>query len=119
MTRADYLESWCCSYALKYYISRVVELDHANIVTIDVSRFRKGSQIANERKIDHNVRPDSMLILHVAREVVKQEGFAETLANVRDRIDEIESLHRTRELTVCSSSFLHFSTLTCCQVQRC
>lgn len=51
-------------------------------------------------KIDHNVRPDSMLVLHVAREVVEEEGFAEILANVRDRIDEIESLHRTRELTV-------------------
>jgi len=60
------------------------ELDRANIVTIDV---------------DHNVRPDSMLILHVAQEVLEQEGFAEILANVRDRIDEIESLHRTRELT--------------------
>lgn len=68
MTRADYLE----------------ELDHANIVAIDV---------------DHNVRPDSMLILHAAQEVVEQEGFAEILDNVRDRIDEIESLHRTRELT--------------------
>ena len=63
----------------------------------------------DERKIDHNVRPDSMLILHVAQEVVEQEGFADILANVRDRIDEIESLHRTRELTVCSSSSVCFS----------
>ena len=41
-----------------------------------------------------------MLILHAAREVVEEEGFDEILDNVRDRIDEIESLHRTRELTV-------------------
>ncbi|KAF8633274.1 hypothetical protein AX17_004449 [Amanita inopinata Kibby_2008] len=60
------------------------ELDRLNIISIDV---------------DLNVRPDSMLILHTAREVVEEEGFDELLDNVRDRIDEIESLHRTRELT--------------------
>ena len=59
-------------------------MDHANIISIDVH---------------HNVRPDSRLILHAAREVVEQEGFDELLNNVRDRIDEIESLHRTREVT--------------------
>ena len=41
-----------------------------------------------------------MLILHAAREVVEEEGFEELLEGVRNRIDEIESLHRTRELTV-------------------
>ncbi|KAF8918241.1 hypothetical protein CPB85DRAFT_1214477 [Mucidula mucida] len=72
MTRADFLE----------------ELDRANIIAIDVH---------------HDVRPDSMLILHAAREVVESQElpFEETLNSVRDRIDEIESLHRTRELTVC------------------
>ncbi|KIM40293.1 hypothetical protein M413DRAFT_73606 [Hebeloma cylindrosporum] len=49
--------------------------------------------------IQHNVRPDSNLILHAAREVVEEEGFEELLEGVRDRVDEIESLHRTRELT--------------------
>ncbi|KIK67504.1 hypothetical protein GYMLUDRAFT_37647 [Collybiopsis luxurians FD-317 M1] len=60
------------------------ELDRANIISIDVN---------------HNVRPDSMLILHAARQVVEEENFEEILNSVRDRIDEIESLHRTRELT--------------------
>ncbi|KAG6861119.1 hypothetical protein C0995_003848 [Termitomyces sp. Mi166 len=60
------------------------ELDRINIIAID---------------IHHDVRPDSMLILHAAQEVVSEEGFQELLDNVRDRIDEIESLHRTRELT--------------------
>ncbi|KAF5393214.1 hypothetical protein D9757_000518 [Collybiopsis confluens] len=60
------------------------ELDRANIISIDVN---------------HNVRPDSMLILHAARQVVEEENFDDALNNVRDRIDEIESLHRTRELT--------------------
>ncbi|KAJ3784891.1 hypothetical protein GGU10DRAFT_387938 [Lentinula aff. detonsa] len=60
------------------------ELDRVNIVSIDVN---------------HNVRPDSMLILLAARQVVETEGFEEVLNSVRDRIDEIESLHRTRELT--------------------
>ncbi|KAF8178615.1 hypothetical protein K438DRAFT_1844104 [Mycena galopus ATCC 62051] len=60
------------------------DLDRANIIAIDVQ---------------HDVRPDSMLILHAAREVVEEEGFQEILDGVRGRIDEIESLHRTRELT--------------------
>ncbi|KAL0955764.1 hypothetical protein HGRIS_001979 [Hohenbuehelia grisea] len=60
------------------------ELDRKNIIAIDTH---------------HEVRPDSMLILHAAREVTEEEGFDELLDNVRDRIDEIESLHRTRELT--------------------
>ncbi|KAJ6589826.1 hypothetical protein DFH09DRAFT_216845 [Mycena vulgaris] len=60
------------------------DLDRANIIAIDVH---------------HDVRPDSMLILHASREVVEEDGFDELLDNVRDRIDEIESLHRTRELT--------------------
>ena len=50
----------------------------------------------------HDVRPDSMLVLQAAREVVEEEGFDELLDSVRARVDEIESLHRTRELTVCS-----------------
>lgn len=43
-----------------------------------------------------------MLILQAAREVVEEEGFDDLLDSVRERIDEIESLHRTRELTVCT-----------------
>jgi len=60
------------------------ELDRINVISIDVN---------------HNVRPDSMLILSAARQVVEMEDFEEILNSVRDRIDEIESLHRTRELT--------------------
>ncbi|KAH9988026.1 hypothetical protein BJV77DRAFT_1061486 [Russula vinacea] len=60
------------------------ELDRANIISID---------------INHDVRPDSMLILQAAREVVEEQGFDDLLDSVRARIDEIESLHRTRELT--------------------
>jgi hypothetical protein len=44
-----------------------------------------------------------MLILHAAREVCEEEDFDEVLDAVRNRVDEIESLHRTRELTVRSS----------------
>ncbi|KAF7321531.1 hypothetical protein MKEN_00674000 [Mycena kentingensis (nom. inval.)] len=60
------------------------DLDRSNVIQIDT---------------EHNVRPDSMLILHAAREVCEEDGFDELLEGVRDRIDEIESLHRTRELT--------------------
>lgn len=51
-------------------------------------------------QINHDVRPDSNLILHAAQAVTEEEGFDDLLEGVRDRIDEIESLHRTRELTV-------------------
>ncbi|PPQ98405.1 hypothetical protein CVT24_004084 [Panaeolus cyanescens] len=60
------------------------ELDRLNIIAIDIKL---------------NVRPDSNLILHAAQQVTNEEGFQELLDGVRDRIDEIESLHRTRELT--------------------
>jgi len=60
------------------------DLDRLNVINIDV---------------DHKVRPDSMLILRAAMEVVEEDGFDDSLDSVRDRIDEIESLHRTRELT--------------------
>ncbi|KAL4079277.1 hypothetical protein J3A83DRAFT_4356189 [Scleroderma citrinum] len=62
----------------------IEELDRSNIISIDVNL---------------DVRPDSVLILHAACEVVERDGFDDILNNVRDRIDEIESLHRTRELT--------------------
>ena len=55
-------------------------------------------------QINHDVSPDSMLILHAAEEVVSEDGFDELLEGVRDRVDEIESLHRTRELTVSRAS---------------
>lgn len=59
-------------------------LDRANIIAIDT---------------DHNVTPDSLLILRAAQEVVEKSGFNKLLDDVRNRVDEIESLHRTRELT--------------------
>lgn len=59
-------------------------LDRANIIAIDT---------------DHNVTPDSLLILRAAQEVVETSGFNKLLDDVRNRVDEIESLHRTRELT--------------------
>lgn len=52
-----------------------------------------------------------MLTLQAAREIVEEEGFDELLDGVRERIDEIESLHRTRELTV-SSPFSEILFLT-------
>ncbi|EKM53414.1 uncharacterized protein PHACADRAFT_125129 [Phanerochaete carnosa HHB-10118-sp] len=59
-------------------------LDRLNIISID---------------INHDVTPDSLLLLRAAQEVVEEEGFDQQLDDVRDRVDEIESLHRTRELT--------------------
>ncbi|KZO90345.1 hypothetical protein CALVIDRAFT_603010 [Calocera viscosa TUFC12733] len=60
-------------------------LDHANIIAID---------------INHDVRPDSALILQAAREVCEEPGFERMLQSVRERVDEVESLHRTRELVL-------------------
>ncbi|BGP12438.1 hypothetical protein JCM10213_006996 [Rhodosporidiobolus nylandii] len=63
----------------------LVDLDAWHIVNID--RF-------------HNVRPDSRLMLSAFKAVAEEEDFQEKLDNVCDRINAIESLHRTRELTV-------------------
>ncbi|KAL1411457.1 hypothetical protein Q8F55_002413 [Vanrija albida] len=60
-------------------------LDHDNIISIDVR---------------HDVRPDNMLILRAAQQVVAEEGFDSMLDQTRDRVDEIEGLHRQSELTV-------------------
>ncbi|KIO17530.1 hypothetical protein M407DRAFT_246720 [Tulasnella calospora MUT 4182] len=40
-----------------------------------------------------------MVVLRAAIEIVEEPGFDELLDGVKDRIDAIESLHRTRELT--------------------
>jgi len=69
---------------------RFSELDRLNIISIDVN---------------YNVRPDSWLILHVARDVVEEEGFEERLKSAGDRIDEVETLRRTRELIVSTWSW--------------
>ncbi|TFY65435.1 hypothetical protein EVJ58_g1978 [Rhodofomes roseus] len=60
------------------------DLDRANVIAIDMH---------------HDVMPDSVLLLQAAQEVVEEEGFDDLLDSVRNRVDEIESLHRTRELT--------------------
>ncbi|OWZ51164.1 hypothetical protein C356_02307 [Cryptococcus neoformans c45] len=60
-------------------------LDHYHIVSID---------------LHHNVRPDSTLLLRAAQQVVAEEGFDDALDQTRDRVDQIEGLHRQNELTV-------------------
>lgn len=63
----------------------ITDLDHHNIIHVDSN---------------YHVRPDSQLLLSVFRSVVDEPDFQAKLDNVRDRVDEIESLHRTSELTV-------------------
>ncbi|GAA5845559.1 hypothetical protein JCM3766R1_000781 [Sporobolomyces carnicolor] len=48
----------------------------------------------------HYVRPDSRLMLTVFREVAAEKDFQDQIDNVMDRVSFIESLGRTRELTV-------------------
>ncbi|KAI9679812.1 MAG: hypothetical protein M1817_004826 [Caeruleum heppii] len=59
--------------------------DHLNIFTIDCAA---------------NVRADSVPMMNAMREVVEAEGFEELLEGTLKRIAEIESLGRTREVTV-------------------
>ncbi|GAA99730.1 uncharacterized protein L969DRAFT_52708 [Mixia osmundae IAM 14324] len=58
-------------------------LDLMNIIHIDVN---------------HIVRADSQAMLNIFKETTSAPHFASKLAQTRDRIDEIESLGRTREL---------------------
>ncbi|KAG8875956.1 hypothetical protein FRB97_004607 [Tulasnella sp. 331] len=83
--------------AISYYKARQImtradfleRLDTMNVISIDTQ---------------HMIRPDSMVILRAVIEVVEEEGFDEMLNGVKARIDEIESLHRTAELTWKASS---------------
>jgi hypothetical protein len=51
-----------------------------------------------------SVRADSVMLLNAMREVVAHEAFEPVLTQTRDRVDAIESLHRTRELVVKDNS---------------
>ncbi|CAE6504160.1 unnamed protein product [Rhizoctonia solani] len=62
----------------------LARLDQLNIISIDVH---------------HQVQLDSMLTLEAARDVVSQSDFGPILQGVLTRVDELESLGRTRELT--------------------
>ncbi|KAI5857337.1 hypothetical protein GGS23DRAFT_388198 [Durotheca rogersii] len=60
--------------------------DHLNIVTIDPHSMM--------------VQADSVAMQNAFREVCGQDGFEEHLQATIDRLDELESLGRTRELTI-------------------
>ncbi|CAK9781101.1 hypothetical protein CC85DRAFT_282535 [Cutaneotrichosporon oleaginosum] len=60
-------------------------LDHDNIISIDLY---------------HDVRPESVMILRAAQQVTEDPDFDDMLDQTRDRVDEIEGLHRQSELTV-------------------
>lgn len=63
----------------------IEEFDHINIFTIDC---------------DSKVRADSVPMMNAFREVVAEEGFDEYLEDTLQRISDIESLGRTREITI-------------------
>lgn len=43
-----------------------------------------------DAQVNHDVSPDSMIILRAAQDVVSRPGFDEMLDETRDRVDEIE-----------------------------
>jgi hypothetical protein len=63
----------------------IQQYDHDNVFTID-SRAR--------------VRADSVPMMHAFREVANQPGFAKFLDETMERIGDIESLGRTREVSL-------------------
>ncbi|KAI0101024.1 hypothetical protein GGR51DRAFT_563673 [Nemania sp. FL0031] len=63
----------------------IKEHEHNNIFTINS---------------DGMVQADSVAMQHAMREICEQEGFDEHLRATLDRLDEIESLQRTREITL-------------------
>ncbi|WWC89167.1 uncharacterized protein L201_004085 [Kwoniella dendrophila CBS 6074] len=63
----------------------LMDLDHYHVVSID---------------LNHHVRPDSLLLLRAAQQVVAEESFDEDLDTTRYRVDQIEGLHRQSELTI-------------------
>ena len=63
----------------------IKEHEHNNIFTINS---------------DGMVQADSVAMQHAMREICEHEGFDEHLKATLDRLDEIESLQRTREITL-------------------
>lgn len=63
----------------------VQPFDHINIIHIDAHGM---------------VRADSVAMQNAFREVVQQEGFEEHLKATLNRLDELESLARTREVAI-------------------
>lgn len=63
----------------------ITELDTLNIIHIDRH---------------HRLRADSMPLLRAFRRVAEMEGFEEKLESVMNRVSAIESLGRTREVSV-------------------
>lgn len=63
----------------------IQQYDHMNIFTIDSKS---------------NVRADSVPMQNAFREVVSDPGFAQYLEDTLQRISDIESLGRTREITI-------------------
>lgn len=63
----------------------IKEHEHNNIFTINS---------------DGMVQADSVAMQHAMREICEQDGFDEHLRATLDRLDEIESLQRTREITL-------------------
>jgi len=58
-------------------------LDQCNVIAIDT---------------ESNVRASSVPMMRAFKEICAEEGFDEMLENVLDRIAEVESLGRTREV---------------------
>lgn len=52
--------------------------------------------------MNHDVRPDSMIILRAAQEVVSQDGFDDMLDETRDRVDEIEGMFGPIQVFCCA-----------------
>lgn len=63
----------------------IQQYDHLNLFTIDT---------------DAQVRADSVPMMHAMREVVAEPGFEEYLEATLTRIADIESLGRTREISI-------------------
>lgn len=63
----------------------IQQYDHDNIFTIDYMG---------------NVRADSVPMMNAFRDIVGEQGFPEFLEETMDRISDIESLGRTREVTL-------------------
>ena len=89
MTRADFIQSY----------------DHINVFTIDsTAMVRAGKFFLQQPAVMPKVLTvppaDSVPMQEAFREICSQEGFDKFLEDTLERIGDIESLGRTRELTI-------------------
>ncbi|WVQ99544.1 hypothetical protein IAU59_006680 [Kwoniella sp. CBS 9459] len=93
----SFWKQWSSSASFQAALTTVVGLGMVFAAGVGYLEWYKSHVL---HRLNHHVRPDSLLLLRAAQQVVAEDGFDDDLDETRDRVDQIEGLHRQSELTV-------------------